>query len=655
LDKALNLGIVAHVDAGKTTLTERLLHAAGAIDQIGSVDEGSTVTDSLALERQRGITIRSAVASFTVGDVTVNLIDTPGHPDFIAEVERVLSVLDGAVLVISAVEGVQAQTRVLNRALRRLAVPTLIFVNKIDRVGAQDAAVLRAIAEKLDAPVVPLSTASGLGSRTARTIRRAGTDPGFVADLAELLTANDDALLRSYVDDALPYERLREALAVQTKQARVHPVYFGSAATGVGVAELMAGLVELLPTAIQDVAGPVSASVFKIERGRAGEKVVYVRMFRGTLVTRDRIGIGDERSVTVTAISVFERGTWVTRKAVAAGQIAQLWGLVGAQVGDHIGDGSASDPARHGSADQHYFAPPTLESVVVPAQGTDRVALHEALAQLAEQDPLIDLRQDDVRRELSISLYGEVQKDVVRETLAADYGLDVTFGDSTTICVERPAGTGSAVEFIGAPDNPFLGTVGLRLERARPGSGVTYRLGVELGSMPLAFFTAVEQTVHATLEQGLRGWQVIDCAITVTHSGYCPITSAGEFRNLTPLVVMAALRHAGTQVCEPVHHFRLDVPTDSLGVVLPEAARMRAIPSTAPEIRGSSAVIEGTVPAASVDRLAQRLPGLTSGEGVLESAFDRYEPVPRDVPSRPRTDHNPLDRMAYLQHVVRRT
>ena len=145
--RTLNLGIVAHVDAGKTSLTERLLFAAGVLDEVGSVDEGSTQTDSLVLERQRGITIKSAVVSFVVGDVAVNLIDTPGHPDFIAEVERVLSVLDGAVLVVSAVEGVQAQTRVLMRALRRLGIPTLVFVNKIDRGGAQDDRLLRGIAE----------------------------------------------------------------------------------------------------------------------------------------------------------------------------------------------------------------------------------------------------------------------------------------------------------------------------------------------------------------------------------------------------------------------------------------------------------------------------------------------------------------------------
>src|ERR671918_3118480 len=163
----LNLGIVAHVDAGKTTLTERLLFAAGVIDEIGRVDDGNTQTDTLTLERQRGITIKSAVVSFVVDDVTVNLIDTPGHPDFIGEVERVLGVLDGAVLVISAVEGVQAQTRVLMRTLQRLGIPTLIFVNKIDRSGAQYERVLQGIAERLTPAIIAMGSTRDLGRRNA--------------------------------------------------------------------------------------------------------------------------------------------------------------------------------------------------------------------------------------------------------------------------------------------------------------------------------------------------------------------------------------------------------------------------------------------------------------------------------------------------------
>src|SRR5437868_3297822 len=199
--RTLNLGILAHVDAGKTTLTERLLYAAGVIDEIGSVDEGTTQTDSLELEQRRGITIKSAVVSFAIDDVTVNLIDTPGHPDFIAEVERVLNVLDGAVLVISAVEGVQPQTRVLMRALQRLGVPTLIFVNKIDRRGARYERVLESISERMSPAIVAMGSVRDLGTRTADFTRFGAGEATFAARLADLLAERDDAILAAYVDD----------------------------------------------------------------------------------------------------------------------------------------------------------------------------------------------------------------------------------------------------------------------------------------------------------------------------------------------------------------------------------------------------------------------------------------------------------------------
>src|SRR5215218_6059065 len=291
----LNLGIVAHVDAGKTTLTERLLFAAGVIDEIGRVDDGSTQTDTLTLERQRGITIKSAVVSFVIDDVTINLIDTPGHPDFIAEVERVLNVLDGAVLVISAVEGVQAQTRVLMRALQRLRIPTLIFVNKIDRGGAQTARVLRGIAEKLTPAIVAMGSADGLGTPDARFAPYTAADSGFAHRIVEVLADHDDALLAAYVDDGatVSYAQLRAGLAAQAKRALVHPVFLGSARTGAGVDALTAGIAELLPAAQGDADGPVSGTVFKIERGAAGEKIAYVRMFSGSLRTRDRLQLRD--------------------------------------------------------------------------------------------------------------------------------------------------------------------------------------------------------------------------------------------------------------------------------------------------------------------------------------------------------------------------
>lgn len=664
--KTLNLGILAHIDAGKTSLTERLLFSAGVIDEIGSVDDGSTRTDSLALERRRGITIKSAVVSFVIADdVTVNLIDTPGHPDFIAEVERALGVLDGAVLVISAVEGVQPQTRVLMRTLRRLRIPTLIFVNKIDRSGARYGAVLRDIAEKLAPAGIAMGTAHALGTRGARFMPYGAADAAFASRLLEVLAEHDDALPAAYVEDehAVSHGRLRAALAAQTGQARVHPVYFGSAVTGAGVEALAAGLAELLPGAAGDPTGPVSGTVFKVGRGPGGEKTAYVRMYSGTVRVRDSLpfgGDGEGREGKVTGVLVFENGSAVRHTALTAGRIGTLRGLGDIRIGDPVGGAGAPSAARH------QFSPPTLETVVVPRRVTDRGALHEALTRLAEQDPLIGLRQDDVRREISVSLYGEVQKEVIQDTLAEEYGLDVAFRESTTLCIERPAGTGAAVEVIDKDANPFLATVGLRVDPAPLGSGVDFRLEVELGSMPYAFVKAVEEAVHTALGQGLCGWQVTDCSVTMTRSGYWARQShahavfdksmsstAGDFRALTPLVLMDALRQAGTRVYEPVHRFRLEIPADLFGTVLSALTRLHAVPQ-ASTVQGRAYVLEGEVPAARVHRLELRPPSLTRGEGMLECAFDHYRQVLGAPPARPRSDHNPLDRKEYLLHAVRR-
>jgi ribosomal protection tetracycline resistance protein len=657
----LNLGILAHVDAGKTTLTERLLYAAGVIDEIGSVDEGSTQTDSLALERQRGITIKSAVVSFVINGVTVNLIDTPGHPDFIAEVERVLSVLDGAVLVISAVEGVQPQTRVLMRTLQRLGIPTLLFVNKIDRGGAQYERVLAAIAEKLTPAIAPMGSTHDLGTRAAGFRPFGEGDAAFTARLADLLAEHDDAILAALVDSgmSISYARLRRALAEQAGRALVHPVFFGSAITGAGVDAIIGGITELLPSKEGDAGGPASGSVFKIDRGPAGEKIAYVRMFTGTIRARDRLQLGGGEAK-VTAIHVFERGTSVQRSAISAGQIGKVWGLADARIDDAIGEPRAT-------SDAHHFAPPTLETVVSARRAADKGALRVALDQLAEQDPLINLRQDDVHREQHVSLYGEVQKEVIQETLARDFGIDVEFRETTTICVERPAGSGEAVEFMRVAPNPFLATVGLRIEPAAVDSGIEFRRAVEvLGKMPLAFFKAVEDTIHETLRQGLFGWQVTDCRIEMTHAGYLgkhgighqrfnkSMSSTGEdFRGLTPLVLMSALQQAGTTVYEPVDHFRVETPSDAIAGLLPALARLGAVPGT-PLMRGATCVIEGEIPAARVHELQQQLPALTRGEGGLERAFDSYQPARGTIPTRPRWDHNPLDRKEYLLRVTRR-
>jgi ribosomal protection tetracycline resistance protein len=300
---------------------------------------------------------------------------------------------------------------------------------------------------------------------------------------------------------------------------------------------------------------------------------------------------------------------------------------------------------------------------VVPDRAADKGALHVALNQLAEQDPLINLRQDDVRQEISVSLYGEVQKEVIQTTLTNDYHLNITFHETTTICIERPTGTGTAIEIIYKEPNPFLATIGFRIEPAPADSGIEFRLdNIDVRSIPLHVFKSVEEfrrsieeTVRKTLEQGIYGWRVTDCLVTMTHSGFqSPETTAQSFRLLAPLVLMSALKEAGTVVCGPMHHFRLEIPADTLGGVLPVLARLLARPQT-PVLHGSAYTLEGDIPAERVHDLQQQLSGLTHGEGVLESAFGHYRPIGgAGVPTRARTDLNPLVRKEYLLHVLRR-
>jgi ribosomal protection tetracycline resistance protein len=335
-----------------------------------------------------------------------------------------------------------------------------------------------------------------------------------------------------------------------------------------------------------------------------------------------------------------------------AGQIATLRGLSRVKIGDALG--------TRPDGQSFAFIPPSLETVVEPLRQHDAGALHAALTQLAEQDPLINLRLD--RNGLSVSLYGEVQKEVIQATLHNDYGLDVAFQATTTIHIERLLGSGEAVEVIATGGNPFLATVGLRVDPAPPGSGLTFRLEVELGSMPYAFFVAVEETVGATLREGLYGWQVIDCTVTMTRSGYWARQShshgtfdksmsstAGDFRNLTPLVLMDAVERAGTRVHEPVHAFHLDCPAQLVPALLPTLAKLRAVP-----LITTDTGLEGEIPAASVHDLQLALPPLTRGEGTLETSFSHYRPVAGPPPVRVRTDHNPLNRKEYLLAVVRR-
>jgi ribosomal protection tetracycline resistance protein len=637
----LNIGFLAHVDAGKTSLTERILFETAVISSIGEVDTGTTQTDTLELERQRGITIQSAVVSFRLGELKVNLIDTPGHADFIAEVDRALSALDAVVILVSSVEGVQPQTRKLVRAVREMGLPMLIFCNKIDRVGARHESLLDEIERKLGVSLFAMNVPSGLGSLAASTCERNLRDPDVSEALIDRLSLGNDEFLRTWMRaDGHPSQRaIRNAFRQEIRNGHVIPVYFGSAITGAGVRSLLGGIEHLLPRAPEaDDAAP-SGTVFKIQRSPTGEKLVYLRLRAGTIHNRQRVG-NSTWEAKITGIEQFDRGSAHSVSCAGSGEIVRLHGLREARIGDAIGEAHESI--------ERPFAPPALESVVRPVRPEQTVALYTALQHLAEQDPLIDVRRDDRHKEISVRLFGEVQKEVISSMLANDYHLDVEFEPSQVICIERPIAIGWAVEHMGGA-NPFIAAVGIRIEPGDAGSGIVFRR--PSGALPLAFYVAIEETVNLTLQEGLRGWQVDDVLVTVTETAYSSVgTTASDFRRLTPLVLMEALRIAGTGVYEPILRFDLQLPVATLGQVLPVLVAHRAIPRQTQEESGECNVT-GTIPAATVHQFEQRVPGLTGGDGIFSYEFEGYEAVTGPPPTRERTDFNPLNRKFYLAQI----
>ena len=646
----LNLGILAHVDAGKTSLTERLLFEAGAISELGSVDAGTTRTDSMDIERRRGITVRTNVASFAVGDVQVNLIDTPGHSDFIAEVERSLAVLDAAVLVVSAVEGVQPQTVVLWRVLRRLAVPVMIFINKIDRQGADPdrvrAEIGRRLAAGAGARLLPLTEVLAAGSPGAATRPLGLAGPAAI----DILTSADDRLLRAAVEGPA----VSEAMALRSARAQVGrgavvPVAAGSALTGAGVPDLLATLPRLLPWA-RPVTRDLSGVIYKIEHGEHGT-LAHCRLFGGELRVRDRAG---ERREVITSLERSTPHGWAAASVARAGDVVRLRGIAAARTGRWVG---AAIPGRV----TRQFPAPALESVVEPADPARRGRLFAALRELAEADPLINLRVDEDRSEIAVSLYGEVQKEVIADLLHEQFGVAVTFRPTVTVHVERVAGTGAAHALMAEQTTPYKATLGFRVEPAPVGAGLVCDLEVERGSMPPAFFAATWEGVRIGLAQGLSGWAIPDARVVLTHAGYAPrqshmhqkfnkdFSSVGaDFRNLAPVLVHEALRQAKTVVCEPVEAFHLEIPAGALAAVTVLVARLSGLIADTGAAAGAL-TLTGTLPTRSVQPLLAQLPALTSGEGVFTAEVGHYTPVTGPPPARRRTGPDPLDKEVWFR------
>lgn len=653
----VNIGIVAHVDAGKTSLTERILYETKVIAKLGSVDQGNTQTDTLELEKRRGITIKASVVSFFFQDQKINLIDTPGHADFVAEVERSFRVLDGAILVISAVEGIQAQTKFLMAILKQLGIPTILFINKIDRMGARADALIAQIKEKLTPAALPLNRPEKLGTRDATVVAYhvdGAADQPFQETCIDLLTQHDEQLLTAYINDGhVTATHLLTSLANQVQTAKLYPIYFGSAITGVGVAELLAGVGAFFPAANGAAAAPLAAVVFKIERANSGEKIAYVRVYAGVIHVRQEVPVHRKarrneivtRTDKVTKLHRFHAGKSLQCGYVEAGELGKVWGLSDVKIGDVVG--VWSDHMR-----ELHLVEPQMEARIEAIPPEQNHYLYHVLTELAEEDPLIKVTKDTFHDEIYLRIFGEVQKEVLEAMLLDKYGVAVRFAETRIVCIEKPVGVGQAVEVMGKGDNPFVATVGFRVEPGAPGSGISYGLAVQLGSLPLQLHRAIEETVFESCKQGLYGWEVTDIAVTLTHTGYSSVaTTAGDFRNLIPLVLMAALAEAGTAVYEPLHDFELSAPQHALSQAMFKLTVAQAT-FDQPILTNDSFLLTGTIPVATTEGFKRDLYAFAGGEGLLLTKPGGFRKIEQEFPTRKRADFNPLNRQEYLLHVA---
>ena len=489
--KFINIGVIAHVDAGKTTITENILHLAGRIKTAGSVDKGTSVTDSLDIERERGISVKSASVSVNWNDVTINLIDTPGHIDFSAEVDRTLLALDYAVLVISAVEGVQAHTENLWTAIEKLKIPTLIFINKADRVGANSISVLEEIKKELSSNVFPLQSISNEetdsvsldnsildfflseGMKVQPNLKP--TSPAF----EQIISIDEDLTEKYILEEDINFLELEKVFKYGIKKRELFPVLLGSAKYNLGIKELLNSIVKILPRAKILEGEKISGIVYRVEYDKVLGKLASVRLFNGSIKNRDLIQYsnkGYENKVTQIKKTFAKKLENLDK--LSAGDTALVCGLENVVAGDIIGTNTNENLlAKLELFKQTGLSEPLLTVKLDPVNSSDYSSLVKAIKELSDEDPTLNFLWLKDERELHIKIMGKIQLEILENLLEKRFGITVNFEDPIVIYKETPVKIGEGYEEYTMP-KPCWGVVRFKIEPLEVGSGVIYETEV---------------------------------------------------------------------------------------------------------------------------------------------------------------------------------
>ncbi len=677
LEKYRNIGIIAHIDAGKTTTTERILFYTGKTHRIGSVDDGTTVTDWMVQERERGITIVSAAVSAEWKGYQINLIDTPGHIDFTAEVQRSLRVLDGGVVVFDAVQGVEPQSETVWRQADRYSVPRICFVNKMDRVGASFERTIETIKQRLGANPVPMQLPIGseatfkgavdLLSMKAITweddLGREPVENDIPVDmleqaremrhnLVEKIAETDDMLTMKYLEgEEISVDELKTALRNAVIASKVTPVFCGSSLKNKGVQPVLDAVVDFLPSPqeIPPVRGvnvdnpddfielpaedgaPLSALVFKIVTDPYVGRLAYFRVYSGTLQQgnmvknttkgkRERIG----RLIRMYA----DRREDITE--VYAGDIAAALGFKESFTGDTLCD------QREIVLESISFPEPVISIAIEPKSTSDQEKMGEALRKLSEEDPTFRVRSDETTGQTIISGMGELHLDVLVDRMTREFRVQANVGKPRVAYRESITRRVDKIDYKYAKQSGGRGQYGhvvFAMEPGERGSGILFENNVVGGSIPREYIPAIEKGVKEAAESGvMAGYPVTDIKVSLFDGSYHEVDSNEmAFKMAATFGFKEGVQRGNPVLLEPIMKVEVVVPEEYLGDVIGQLNSRRGMIQGMEMRAGNAQAVNAMVPLGEMFGYATELRSATQGRGVFSMEFNHYAPVSQAV------------------------
>ncbi len=676
MEKVRNIGIIAHIDGGKTTTTERILFYTGKIHKIGSVDEGSTTTDSMDQEKERGITIQSACITTFWKDYRLNIIDTPGHVDFTAEVERSLRVLDGAIMIFDANAGVQAQSETVWRQADKYGVPRIAFVNKMDKIGASFQGTLNSITEKLHAPICPVVIPVGeehdhIGvvdlmnmemivydkdEEGLEFTRKPVTDEykekalQARAVMVEKIAGEDETLMEKFLnDEEISVPELKATLRKACIDRKLFPIYCGAAWRNKGIHPILDGIVDYLPSPLDlpPIEGynpennevitrkplqtePLSALLFKVQSDPHVGTLSYVRVYSGTLKAGSEVyNTTKSKSERIGRLLLMHADKREGLEEGFAGEIVACIGLKESTTGDTLCDANNII-----SLSPIQFSEPVISLSIEPATADDQEKMGAALNRLAVEDPTFKVSYNQETGQTIIAGMGELYLEIIVDRLKREFGVNVKTGAPQVAYREtisqNSEGEGKYIHQSGGHGQ--YGHCKIKVEPKERGEGYEFVNAVKGGAIPANFIPAIEKGVKETLQKGIiAGYPATDIKVTVYDGTYHEVDSSEmAFKLAGSYAIKDAFQSAKPLVLEPIMKFEVATPSEFLGTVIGDLSSRRGQINGTEDSHGFT-TIHAFVPLEAVGGYATIIRSLTQGRGSFYMEPCRYDPVPRDI------------------------